>query len=183
MTKTDGDSNALLLLPDAYGLVQPGLYRSATPSSDHIPFLQNLRLRTVLLLAPETLSRAVLNFLQEEDIKLVHLGLSAWKPENTWKPCSEELIKEGLQLLLDADQAPVLVACSSGVNETGMLVGCLRRLQHWSLGSVLSEYRIMSGIKARYANEQFIELFDLDLVSYPQNLTEWFIQDRAMLVG
>lgn len=34
----------------------------------------------------------------------------------------------------------------------------------------------------RFGDEQFIELFDVDLVTLPSNLPSWFIEQRNMLV-
>lgn len=45
------------------------------------------------------------------------------------------------------------------------MVGCYRKLQRWALSSILEEYRRYAGMKVRVLNEQFIELFDTDLVS------------------
>ncbi|ORX63430.1 hypothetical protein K493DRAFT_250082, partial [Basidiobolus meristosporus CBS 931.73] len=43
-------------------------------------------------------------------------------------------------------------------------------------------YRSYSGNKARYINEQFIELFDMDLVTLPAELPEWFVEQYKLLV-
>ena len=48
------------------------------------------------------------------------------------------------------------------------MVGCLRKLQRWNLSSIFEEYRRYAGSKVRLLNEQFIELFDTDLVSVPE---------------
>ena len=47
---------------------------------------------------------------------------------------------------------------------TGTVIGCLRKLQHWNLSAILEEYRRYAGPKVRVMNEQFIELFDEELV-------------------
>lgn len=67
-----------------------------------------------------------------------------------------------------------------GRHRTGTVVGCWRKLQRWALSSILEEYRRYAGMKVRVLNEQvsltgyavqlsnrdqFIELFDTDLVS------------------
>ncbi|RKP05975.1 hypothetical protein THASP1DRAFT_19078, partial [Thamnocephalis sphaerospora] len=45
-----------------------------------------------------------------------------------------------------------------------------------------SQYRTYCGSKARYMNEQFIERFDLDLITLPDTLPDWFVGQRQMLV-
>ena len=41
-----------------------------------------------------------------------------------------------------------------------VLIACMRRLQHWSLTSIISEFRLLSGPERYFDFEQFIELFD-----------------------
>jgi hypothetical protein len=40
------------------------------------------------------------------------LGLKAWKPDTTWKPVTEELIKEALEIVLNVENHPVMVTCT-----------------------------------------------------------------------
>ena len=42
----------------------------------------------------------------------MHLGLRAARSTSSWKPVSEELVKEGLQLILDHTNHPVLIMCT-----------------------------------------------------------------------
>lgn len=55
----------------------------------------------------------------------------------------------------------------------GAVVGCLRKIQQWHLSSIFEEYRRFAGSKVRLQNEQFIELFDTDLVTIPANPPSW----------
>ena len=43
------------------------------------------------------------------------------------------------------------------------------------------QYRAYAGSKARYLNEQYIELFDLDLVTLPKQLPLWLTRPLAVL--
>ena len=43
----------------------------------------------------------------------------------------------------------------------------------WNLTSILEEYRRYAGQKVRLLNEQFMELFDTDLISVPPDAPEW----------
>jgi tyrosine-protein phosphatase OCA1 len=63
--------------------------------------------------------------------------------------------------------------CNLGRHRTGTVIGCLRKLQRWNLTSIFEEYRRFAGSKVRLLNEQFIELFDTDLVRIPQNYPSW----------
>ncbi|RUS21121.1 tyrosine phosphatase family-domain-containing protein [Endogone sp. FLAS-F59071] len=169
--------------PEQFGIVEKGVYRSDMLQASHLPFIKQLHLKTVLVLSPELPTRPGLNFFEENNIKLIHLGFATWKPTQppSWRPVSDELIKEGLELVLDYSIYPVLVMCTSGIHETGTFFGCLRRLQNWNFTSIVMEYRSYASNKGRYMNEQFIELYDLDLVTLPPNLPPWFVEQQRLL--
>jgi hypothetical protein len=45
------------------------------------------------------------------------------------------------------------------------------------------QYRNIAGsVKTRFENEQFIELFDVDLVTLPQQLPSWFTVHQRLMV-
>lgn len=148
--------------PIRFGIVEPGVYRTDVPKLHNFPFLRQLGLHTCLLLTPEKPLRELVQFFREADIKLIHLGTMR---SSDWKPVSEDLVKDAIELLANPETRPVIIMCSSGVHQTGVVVGCLRRLQHWSISACLHEYRMFAGAKAREMTELFIELFDPDLVS------------------
>lgn len=84
-------------------------------------------------------------------------------------------------MLLDVRNHPVLVCCTSGIFQTAPLVGCLRRVQNWSLTAILDEYRAFAGPKGRLTHEQYIEFFDVDLVTLEEGrLPAWFIDYNLM---
>lgn len=89
---------------------------------------------------------------------------------------TEELVKDSLQILLTSSYHPVLVTDTSGIHEIGVLLGCLRKLQRWNFATILLEYRQFAGNRARATNERFVEMFDTDLVTYPEqeSLPFWF---------
>eukprot|EP00967_Tisochrysis_lutea_P124708 scaffold208729_cov45-Tisochrysis_lutea.AAC.1 len=156
----------VLIPPQNFGLVEENLYRCGQPLELNFPFLEKLRLRKIIHLAPDPPPPEFVSWMSEQRVELVRLGgesgvLSAWKP------VSEEVVVEGLQQILDPSSYPLLVMCNLGRHRTGTLIGCLRKLQHWSLTCVLEEYRRHASSKSRHLNEQFIELFDIDLVRIP----------------
>lgn len=108
-------------------------------------------------------------WLEDQCIGLIHFGEAGLSA----KPVSEETVLEGLDLLLNPASYPLIVMCNLGRHRTGTLLGCLRKLQGWNLTSILEEYRRHAGSKYRLLNEQFIELFDTDLVHVPQRPPAW----------
>lgn len=88
----------------------------------------------------------------------------------------EDVICSALVTILDKRNHPLLIHCNKGKvgtaqvhriqitdqqHRTGCLVGCIRRLQSWSLTSIFDEYRRFSAPKSRAVDQQFIDLFDL----------------------
>lgn len=70
----------------------------------------------------------------------------------------------------------MLVTDTSGIHEIGVLLGCLRKLQRWNFATILLEYRHFAGNRARATNERFVEMFDTDLIAFPErdSLPTWF---------
>ncbi|KAJ9079621.1 tyrosine-protein phosphatase required for protection against superoxide stress (By similarity) [Entomophthora muscae] len=110
-----------------------------------------------------------MDFVDDQNITFHHLGFDS--SSNAWDPITEEVVIESLTLLLDKKNYPMLVMCNLGRHRTGTVVGCLRKLQRWNIASIFEEYRRYNGQKARLLNEQFIELFDTDLVHIPPRST------------
>lgn len=163
---------ASFIPPANFGLVEIDLYRSGQPNELNFPFLEKLQLRTVVYLAADELPPPVLTWMEEQKMELIHLGEDVGN-RSPWKPVSEETVLAGLRVLLDPSQYPLLVMCNLGRHRTGTMIGCLRKLQGWNLASILEEYRRHAGPKFRLLNEQFIELFDTDLVALPQRRPTW----------
>ena len=166
--------------PARYGLIEPGLYRSAFPTPDNFGHLRLLGLRTVVNLSQEALTRAASVFLAENGILLADVGLQVWTHPKC-EPISHELIKEAMRFVLDRAHHPLLVVSASGTHQVGALVGCLRRLQRWTLAATLAEYRLYAAPSPRLAVEQFIELWDCDLLTLPADVPSWFARQLEML--
>ncbi|KAJ3299328.1 hypothetical protein HK104_009353 [Borealophlyctis nickersoniae] len=159
--------------PDGFGIIEPGVYRSHALQPTNFPFLQTLNLKTVLVLSPDPPSKSVNSYVEDNGIKMLHLGSQASRPNLGWRPVSEELVKDGLELVLNVDCHPIMVMDASPAQDTGTFVGCLRKLQGWNFNTIVVEYRSVAGSKSRTMNEQFMELFDTDLVTLPRNLPSW----------
>lgn len=166
--------------PVNFGMVEEDLYRCGMPSPLNFPFLEKLDLRCVICMLPDELPEHFATWLDDQGAKCIHLG-EGMQTRSPWKPVPEDVILEGLNILLDPSSYPLVVMCSLGRHQTGTLIGCLRKLQGWNLASILEEYRRYAGSKHRQLNEQFIELFDVDLVDIPPQPPRFFLQYRTSL--
>ncbi|ORY28291.1 protein-tyrosine phosphatase [Naematelia encephala] len=176
---------AKIVPPINFGLVEDGFYRSAQPSELNFSFLEKLNLRTIIWVGAEEPSDILRSFVDAQGIVLHDLAPQQslnphFPPPYTdggvvpfagqyhlppLPPPPEPLIIRALTHLLQPETFPTLVCCNMGRHRSGTVVGCYRKLQRWALSSILEEYRRYAGMKVRVLNEQFIELFDTDLVS------------------
>ena len=151
--------------PINFAQVDYDIYRSALPTSVNFPFLLSLRLRTVVLLSEEC-PEAFIEFIDRCGINLVVVQNVNAHTHAKWSPVAEEMVTRSLDVVLKKENLPVLICCKLGKSFTGVVIGCLRKLQRWSLISIVEEYRRFAGSRQQQQHEQFIELFDTDLVAH-----------------
>jgi tyrosine-protein phosphatase OCA1 len=177
-----------LIPPANYGLVEEELSRSGEPHELNFPFMEKLALKAIIYLSPEEPNPTFLNFCYEQSIRLLHIGKTdqssagkvsaaqaqaAAAASSSFKPLNEDIVIAALNAILMPSNYPLHVMCSLGTHRTGTIIGCLRKLQRWNLSSIFAEYRRYAVGKVRQMNEQFIELFDTDLVAIPKNPPKW----------
>ena len=168
----------MLVLPENFGLVEPGVYRSSKIESENFPFLETLRLRLLVILDAEKPPRSLSSFLESNQIELFNLGglkisnhhdkekekelkriqLQTVKTEH-WMLIEKNLVLRALELILDKTKHNVLL-----IDSTATLVGILRKIQKWNFNSILNEYRTFNGHLSNYYAETFLELIEIELV-------------------
>lgn len=157
-----GSARRFLECPPNFGAVSSDVYRSSFPRSEHFEFLRQLHLRSIIVLIPEPYPEENRKFVEENGIRLFQIGLSGNK--EPFVKMEAEKLAQALRVILNPDNRPVLIHCNQGKHRTGCVVGCLRRLQHWSLSMIFDEYRRSAVPKARGLDQLMIELFDPQLV-------------------
>eukprot|EP00752_Nemacystus_decipiens_P015194 g13529.t1 len=167
--------------PDGYSLIEADLHRATTSLEvASFPFLSQLKLRSAINLSAEAIHDQAIQFFLDSGVAMLNpRALEAFDgPYDLW----EEAAKESLELLLDADNHPMLLLDSPTECESACLVGCLRRLQHWSMVAIHDEYHMLTMRTTWYSTSQhFIERFDLDLVTLTANLPPWYRNHLTML--
>lgn len=148
--------------PDNFAMVWRRIYRSSFPTKRNFPFLQQLGLRSIIVLVPEEYPESHVTFLAEHNIQLLQFGMEGNKDTDE---IPEPIMRKALRALLNPANQPILIHCNQGKHRTGVLVGCLRKVQQWSLVSIFDEYRRFAGSKARTVDQQFIERCSLDLAA------------------
>ncbi|EST04575.1 Protein-tyrosine phosphatase, SIW14-like protein [Kalmanozyma brasiliensis GHG001] len=147
-----------LLPPDNFAMVNSHVYRSSFPKKKHFPFLRTLGLRSVLTLILEEYPETNSTFLDTNGITFFQFGIPGNKEPFVSIPTDK--ITAALVTILDRRNHPMLIHCNKGKHRTGCLIGCLRKLQQWSLTTIFDEYRRFSWPKSRSMDQEFIELYD-----------------------
>jgi protein tyrosine/serine phosphatase len=149
--------------PLNYGMVTDHLHRSAMPEPRHFGFLELLGIRSVIVLSPAAPSPELARWAADNGVRLLHPhSVQASKTTSLSEQAAAELVS---LLLSHTLPAPALVTCPSGRYRTGLVVGCLRKAQQWNTAAILDEYRRFAEGRARLENEDFMEMFDVSLVS------------------
>nr|XP_043634185.1 tyrosine-protein phosphatase DSP3-like [Erigeron canadensis] len=146
--------------PINFATVEDGIYRSGFPEPANFPFLQTLNLKSVIFLCKESYPKENLEILNSHNINLFQFGIDGHEKAHIPK----RIISEALKVLIDDRNHPVLIHCKCGKHRTLCLVGCLRKLQNWSLPSVLEEYKLSAGEKSREIDFKFLEMYDVTFV-------------------
>ncbi|GAA5826279.1 hypothetical protein JCM11251_007238 [Rhodosporidiobolus azoricus] len=143
--------------PENFAMVSPGLYRSSFPRRANFSFLRSLGLKSVMVLVQEPYPEENLEFLQAEGIQFFQIGIPGNKEPFVSIP--DEKLVAAMSVALDSRNLPMLIHCNKGKHRTGCVVGCMRRLQSWSLTAVFEEYRRYSHPKSRALDLECIEAF------------------------
>lgn len=164
-----------LIPPLNFGIVEKDVTRSGMPNELNFPFLEGLQLRTIVYLSTEEVPDPLENFIDDQDIDIVVLAPYEDEVSAQWRPISEDVVLQAMRELLDVTKYPIHIMCTGGRHKTGAVIGCLRKMQRWFLSSIFEEYQRYATAKGRLANEQFIELFDTELVNIPSTAPPWLV--------
>lgn len=173
-------------IPLGFARVCDGVYRSAYPATKTLPFVDSLKLRSVVCLYPKDLRADLRAHLTERGIKMCEADVGA--NQEPFLVMSSSAVSAVLRFIDSEENRPVLIFCTNGkvrlmklftrdvrqharshsTNSpphhfsqvrTGCLVGCLRKQQGWSLVSIIHELEQGSEGEAGLADASFIETF------------------------
>ncbi|KAL2919628.1 tyrosine-protein phosphatase siw14 [Polyrhizophydium stewartii] len=151
-------ADRVLVPPLNFAMVEPGVYRSGYPNKKNFPFLKKLGLKSVMYICEDDYTDENLRFWDETGVRVFHVRVAGNK--EPFGEIDEADIADALSKVLSVDNQPILLHCNKGKHRVGCLVGCLRKLQRWSLAAIFDEYRRFSGSKMHIADQEFIEVFD-----------------------
>ncbi|CAO1630315.1 unnamed protein product [Sympodiomycopsis kandeliae] len=169
-----------------------------------LSFLSALRLHTIIYLSPSLLPASLLKLCRDLNLSLLQWDLEGGK---VWRVrqgaqkdekialhsfsrvgqqrSEDDLIgldltsmsKATLEIILNLHCSGILICDPSGLSETSLVIGCLRRMMRWNFASVCLEYRAFAPTRlSTTANHlRFIELFPLESLDLPDwpDLVPW----------
>eukprot|EP01060_Flectonema_neradi_P036999 TRINITY_DN7327_c0_g1_i1.p1 TRINITY_DN7327_c0_g1~~TRINITY_DN7327_c0_g1_i1.p1 ORF type:complete len:248 (+),score=36.39 TRINITY_DN7327_c0_g1_i1:72-746(+) len=173
-------SNITLIPCSNFSMLVPGVYRSGYPSKKNFAFLRRLGIRSICYLCPEEYAMVNQEFYRTIGIQILKFPMEGNKEPFVNIP--EEQVNRALSTICDTRNHPILIHCNKGKHRTGAVCGCLRKVQGWSLVSIIDEYNRFAGDKGRAVDQQFVELFRPFLTLRSFALPSWLsIKDISPL--
>ncbi|KAI8619575.1 protein-tyrosine phosphatase [Chytriomyces sp. MP71] len=167
-------ASALKVVPPInFAMVEAHVFRSGRPSSTNIPFLHSLGLQSIIYLSDAKDSKCNIEFAEKNKVKYFHFQIK----ENKEPFCEidEAELAKALVAVVDIRNHPMLIYSDRGKHRIGCLVGCLRKLQRWSMASIFDEYQRFSGSKIYIADQEFIEIFSAPVNYDRKYLPKWML--------
>jgi len=163
-----------LVVPFRFATIENGLFRGAYPSLKSMRFLSHLKLTSIVTLSPDPAPTSdLLEFCTGENIKSFHFLVPKYDDSVTLNPALAASI---LSVVINADNLPLYLHCRDGGNNTGLVVMCLRRLQHWSISSLFDEFsRFVKTGEISREESNFVESFKAEVV-VPSRIPAWLWQ-------
>jgi tyrosine-protein phosphatase SIW14 len=173
----------LLVPPLNFAIVMPGIYRSGFFNSRNYTFLlRSLRIKTVLHLTDSDytehkIGQENLRFIEAHGLQFFTFPLQAHK--EPFGKSDRTVVSDALRVLLDVRNHPVLCHDEKGKHRAGVLIGCLRKIQSWSLASIFHEYALFTRGSVRLLDMQWIEFFEEDVKVEAEFLPKWLQLEEA----
>ncbi|KAK9468876.1 tyrosine phosphatase family-domain-containing protein [Lipomyces arxii] len=157
----DRPEKKLFVPPLNFAMVAQGIYRSGHPLPINFPYLEQLKLKTIIYLGENDLRKVNEEWAAKNGIKVYHFRMESCKLpfiENDPKA-----VAAALQVILDSRNFPILMHSNKGKHRVGVLVGAMRKLlQKWSLATIFDEYGQFASGKED-SDIEFIEIFNAEL--------------------
>ncbi|KAJ8120133.1 hypothetical protein ONZ43_g3081 [Nemania bipapillata] len=143
--------------PTNFSKVSEGLYRSGYPQKQDYPFLQSLKLKTIVTLVTKDLPEGYQEFIQSNRITHRVFDMAGTKKEDI----PVDMMRAIHAVVSNPRNYPLLVHCNHGKHRTGCVVGVLRKYHQWDLKCIIDEYKAFAEPKARETDLKYLTDFDL----------------------
>eukprot|EP00184_Porphyridium_aerugineum_P001685 CAMPEP_0184695792 /NCGR_PEP_ID=MMETSP0313-20130426/3319_1 /TAXON_ID=2792 /ORGANISM="Porphyridium aerugineum, Strain SAG 1380-2" /LENGTH=612 /DNA_ID=CAMNT_0027154317 /DNA_START=98 /DNA_END=1936 /DNA_ORIENTATION=+ len=167
---------APLIPPFRFASVEHDLYRGSYPSLKNLRFLTRLNLTSIISLTPDkTPTQDLLEFCTHTHTKSYHFVVPKYD-ESLGVVVSHQTAAKIVSLIIKKENLPCYLHCRDGGNNTGLIVMCLRRLQHWSLSMIYDEFcRYVKSGEISRDECQFVESFKAE-IEVSERIPGWLWQ-------
>ncbi|KAK7199706.1 Tyrosine phosphatase family [Novymonas esmeraldas] len=196
MTNVGKTSGPVLVPPSNFAMVEDGVYRSAYPTEATVPYLRHVGITHVVLLSMEQLPGPVKRLLASEvtgkgtsdyltrgPIRVIEMvDMHTWCVDSisSGDDFSRRDVTRALDFAVDRRWHPVLFACPLGEIQTNVVVGCMRRYQHWALSSIFSECELYTSVSRALRHSILLFIESWDPASYPISAVNVQFRNREM---
>lgn len=148
-------------VPDEFVTIESGLYRIRSFDAYALPFLESLRLRTIIVLDSGTPGPLVRDFAKRNSVRVVHFGTEPWRSQSEVSQQHHywSVLSEAMKYILDTRHYPLLILGNN------VLTGIVRRVENITLSAILAEFNSQSSVRAHvslnYEGSVFLELLRL----------------------
>ncbi|KAI8955812.1 tyrosine phosphatase family-domain-containing protein [Xylaria longipes] len=143
--------------PVNFSMVSEGLYRSGYPQAQDFPFMQNLKLKTIVTLVKKELPGGYQEFIESNGITHKIFDMSGTKKEEI----PIEMMRSIQAVVSRPENYPLLIHCNHGKHRTGCVVGVLRKANQWNVKRIIDEYTSFAEPKVRETDIKYLSEFKL----------------------
>lgn len=176
--------------PIGFTCIEDTIYRCFGPlGRHHTSFLRSnsLGISTIINLSGDNLFTEIESLFTDDcNITIINVHSQPDDIPNGIDVSKMEIwIKRQLELIICKcyNTSILLVGCDYSCYDC-LLIACLRKCQSWTLLSIISEFRFFIGPNRRlFDMEQFIELFNTDIVCFDDTSIPAFLSIHRLLVS
>ncbi|KAI3327938.1 tyrosine phosphatase family-domain-containing protein [Xylariaceae sp. AK1471] len=140
-----------------FSMVSEGLYRSGYPQAQDYPFIQSLKLKTIVTLVSKELPDGYQEFIQGNHITHKIFDMAGTKKEDI----PIELMRDIQAVVSKRENYPLLIHCNHGKHRTGCVVGVFRKSNKWDTKRIIDEYTSFAAPKVRETDLKYLTEFEL----------------------
>ncbi|KAI1488859.1 tyrosine phosphatase family-domain-containing protein [Biscogniauxia mediterranea] len=141
--------------PKNFGVVIQGLYRSGYPETADYPFIETLKLKTIVTLVSKDLPDGYRQFVDSNRITHKVFNMTGTKKADI----PIKLMQSIMAVVSNRKNYPLLIHCNQGKHRTGCVVGVLRKAHEWDTNSVIQEYTKFAAPKIRETDVKYLTDF------------------------
>ncbi|GAP83698.1 putative tyrosine-protein phosphatase siw14 protein [Rosellinia necatrix] len=143
--------------PINFSMVCEGLYRSGYPQCQDYPFIQGLKLKTIVTLVNKELPDGYREFIEANRITHKIFDMAGTKKEEI----PSKLMGSIHAVVSNPENYPLLIHCNHGKHRTGCVVGVFRKFNQWDMERIIKEYSTFAEPKVRETDLKYLAEFEL----------------------